>query len=116
MKYLVFLIFSFSIVAGAHAQSTRDVQAPRPPAPQYQSYKKESKIKNFIGRFKIKKEVNEVEEFRERVNESYKEKAKEEKKADKPRFKDPTYFGHRKPPKKRPPGKQKYCKQCQMRH
>lgn len=39
-----------------------------------------------------------------------------EKMKSKPQYADPMYFGHKKPPKKRPPGKQKYCKECGMRH
>ncbi len=33
-----------------------------------------------------------------------------------PRYTDPLYFGHKKPPKKRPVGKQKLCKECGIRH
>ncbi len=33
-----------------------------------------------------------------------------------PRFTDHLYFGHKKPPKKRPVGKQKFCKECGIRH
>jgi hypothetical protein len=29
---------------------------------------------------------------------------------------NPLYFGHRRPPKKRPPEKMKFCKVCQIRH
>lgn len=113
----LFLFLTFAILAwGLSAQSTRDVQAPKPPAPKYQAYKKESKLQNLKKRLTFKKEVNEVEEFRERVSESYRKRARAEKKADKPQFKDPTYFGHKKPPKKRPPGKQKFCKECGMKH
>lgn len=115
MRYLLCLLSIF-FVLGLSAQSTRDVQLPKPPAPKYQAYKKESKVKNFFKRFTFKKEVNEVTEFRERVSESYKKRAKQERKADKARYKDPTYFGHKKPPKKRPPGRQKFCKECGMKH
>lgn len=98
----------------AKAQSTRDVSMPKPPPPQYQSVKKKDRFSfsNLFG----KKEKTDVEEFRERVSENYKKNAKERRKADKVRYKDPTYFGHRKPPKKRPVGKQKFCKQCGMTH
>ncbi|MFT6134313.1 MAG: hypothetical protein ACJAZM_000802 [Cyclobacteriaceae bacterium] len=89
---------------------------PKPPPPQYQSYKKEKKLAAFWNRLFKEKEVNEVVAFRERVSKSYAENAKEAKKGDKRRYKDPTYFGHRKPPKKRPPGKQKFCKECGMKH
>lgn len=112
------LLILFVMLGGALAlkgQSTRDVGPPKPPAPQYQASKNISKEFKLFGIFK-KKEKTEVEEFRERVSASYKKKAKEEKKSNKPKFKDPTYFGHKKPPKKRPPGKQKFCKECGMRH
>jgi hypothetical protein len=107
----VFVIYTFMV----KGQNTRDIGPPKPPAPQYQSAKKSSKQSRFARVFK-RKEKTEVEAFRERVSESYKKKAKEEKKSNKPQFKDPTYFGHKKPPKKRPPGKQKFCKQCGMKH
>lgn len=41
---------------------------------------------------------------------------REERMKKKPQYSDPMYFGHKKPPKKRPPGKQKFCKVCGMRH
>jgi hypothetical protein len=34
----------------------------------------------------------------------------------KPQYSDPSYFGHKKKPKRRPPGKIKYCKECGIRH
>jgi hypothetical protein len=39
-----------------------------------------------------------------------------ERSADNPRNNDPTYFGHKRPPKKRPPEKMKFCKVCLIRH
>jgi len=41
---------------------------------------------------------------------------KEAKMKSKPQYTDPMYFGHKKPPKKRPRGKQKYCKVCGIWH
>ena len=111
------IIISFFLFSSQlSAQSSRDVQAPKPPAPQYQSSKKQSKTKGFFKGMFERKEKTEVEKFRDRVSDAYKENAKEAKKGDKKRYRDPTYFGHRKPPKKRPPGKQKFCKQCGMKH
>jgi len=34
----------------------------------------------------------------------------------KPQFSDPMYFGHKKKPKKRPPGKRRLCKECGIVH
>ena len=43
----------------------------------------------------------------------YNEMAKEMKK---PQYSDPLYFGHKNKPKKRPPGKKKYCSECGIVH
>lgn len=54
----------------------------------------------------------------------YNDRMKEVKKAQldrdriqaKSQYSNPLYFGHKRPPKKRPPEKMKYCKVCQIRH
>lgn len=38
------------------------------------------------------------------------------KDAKKPQYSDPTYFGHKKKPKKRPVGKRKFCHECGIVH
>lgn len=55
-------------------------------------------------------------DFYERMEELEKTKRKNEKLAAKPQYSDPMYFGHKKPPKKRKPGKMRYCKECGIRH
>jgi hypothetical protein len=40
----------------------------------------------------------------------------EQKMADSPQYTDKMYFGHKRPPKKRPLGKRKFCKECGMKH
>jgi hypothetical protein len=52
----------------------------------------------------------------DRVAAVEKERRKVERMADKPQYSDPSYFGHKRPPKKRAPGKMKYCKECGLRH
>lgn len=113
-KILFIVLFACFSIAG-YSQNTRNVESYKPSQPVYQSAKKQKKgFFSFLK--KKKKKKSEVEEFRERVSAVYKQKAKEEKKADKPQFKDPSYFGHKRPPKKRPPGKQKFCKVCRIKH
>ncbi|MEM6830657.1 MAG: hypothetical protein AAF551_09060 [Bacteroidota bacterium] len=107
----------FFMVLGVSAQNTRSANAPVSPKPVYQSVKKEKK--GMLGAFKKKRssaKSNEVAEFRARLQKVYKQKAKEAKLADKKRYKDPTYFGHKRKPKKRPVGKQKFCKICRIKH
>lgn len=56
------------------------------------------------------------EEFIERMAKLEKTRRKNEKLMLKPQYSDPMYFGHKRPPKKRKPGKMKFCKECGMRH
>ena len=57
-----------------------------------------------------------VKEAEERQVENAKRREKEAKLAEKPQYKDPSYFGHKKKPKKRPVGKRKLCKECGIVH
>ena len=45
-----------------------------------------------------------------------KAKRKTERLQSLPQYSDPMYFGHKRPPKKRKPGKMKYCRECGIRH
>ena len=56
------------------------------------------------------------EEYEKTVKSAVKARKKADRLAQKPQFSDPSYFGHKKPPIRRPPGKQKYCKECELRH
>lgn len=94
-------------------QDTRNVEDVNNRQTSYRYVKKKEK-KGFL--FFKKKEKTEVEQFRDRLKDVYKQKAKEERLADKPQYSDPLYFGHKKPPKKRPIGKQKMCKVCGIKH
>ncbi|WP_421871408.1 hypothetical protein [Marinoscillum sp.] len=121
MKYGLIVLMVFGFVLMGEAQSTRDVTSPKPPAPKYQAFKKEKK--GFLwGLFKKKKKTEikthaeEVADFRKRMAEVQKQKAKAAKEADKPQYTNPLYFGHKKPPKKRPNGKKKFCKECGLWH
>lgn len=55
-------------------------------------------------------------EFEDRMQARGKTNRRNERLLDKPQYSDPSYFGHKRPPKKRPPGKMKFCKQCGLRH
>jgi hypothetical protein len=54
--------------------------------------------------------------YYEQMERVAKARKKAEKELMKPQYSDPMYFGHKRPPKKRPPGKMKYCKECGIRH
>lgn len=57
-----------------------------------------------------------VKESQERMEANAKRYKKEAKMAEKPQYSDPSYFGHKKKPKKRPVGKRKFCKECGIVH
>jgi len=54
--------------------------------------------------------------FYDRMEEVNRNRRKNAKAKLTPQYTDFQYFGHRKPPKKRPPEKMKYCKICGIRH
>jgi len=55
-------------------------------------------------------------EFYKRMEAAVARKKKEMKLMSKPQFSDFSYFGHKRKPKKRPPSKMRYCKECGIRH
>lgn len=55
-------------------------------------------------------------EYYARVEHIAKEKQKTLKKMAAPQYSNPLYFGHKRPPKRNPIHKMKYCKECGIRH
>jgi hypothetical protein len=56
------------------------------------------------------------EEYKKRMQATIKQKIKNERLMETPQYSDPSYFGHKHPPKKRKPSKMKFCKVCGIRH
>ncbi|HYF68997.1 MAG TPA: hypothetical protein VD884_12725 [Ohtaekwangia sp.] len=59
---------------------------------------------------------NAERDYYKRVEAVAKARRKNAKLAEKPQYSNPLYFGHKRPPKKRPPGKMKFCQECGIRH
>jgi len=57
-----------------------------------------------------------VKRYYARMEAVEKEKKKAEKEMMKPQYSEFSYFGHKRPPKKRKSGKMKFCKECGIRH
>ncbi len=57
-----------------------------------------------------------IREYEERMQAAVKQREKDEREMKKPQYSDPAFFGHKRKPKKRPPGKKKYCKECGLYH
>ncbi|MEO1253806.1 MAG: hypothetical protein AAFY41_02810 [Bacteroidota bacterium] len=121
-----FLVIVLILLGGVcFGQNTRNTEAPKPPRPQYQATKVEKK--SFLSFLKKKdrgiqrtSNQSEIQQFRANVAQRQREKAKIEYKLAKLERKEEkkgkSFFGHKKPPKKRPPGKQKFCKICRIKH
>lgn len=119
LYWIVLGVLFFGVLCMGRAQSTRDVTTQQAPAPRYLNKKKEKK---FLFLFKKKQRFNRItgeeesDAFDRRMKKAAREKWKIEKKMAKPQYSDPSYFGHKHPPKKRKPGKKKFCKECGMVH
>ena len=112
-KQVFLAVVFFCATLAAYGQSSKDVAPPTPPAPRYQA-KKDKKVS--VAKIFKKKPKSDREVFEERMKEVAKQKDKEARLAKKPRYSNPLYFGHKKPPKKRPLHKRKLCKTCNIVH
>ncbi len=63
-----------------------------------------------------KKMDRKIEEFDKRMAANAKADRKERRLMSKPQYSDPSYFGHKRKPKKREVGKRKFCKECSLWH
>ena len=113
MRSIVLLIFvSVLISASVFAQNGNPDQS-NSRDPQYP--KKE------YGPKKAKKKKSPVtydarNEYADRMEKNWDEREKREKNLDATDHSQPPYFGHKRPPTKRPASKMKYCKICGIRH
>lgn len=57
-----------------------------------------------------------IVEYEKRMKTNVKKHKKEARLMKKPQYSDPSYFGHKRKPKKRSPGKRKFCKECEIVH
>lgn len=59
---------------------------------------------------------NKVKEYEDRMKSNAKKYKKMARLMKKPQYSDPSYFGHKHKPKKRPLDKRKLCKECGIVH
>ncbi len=100
------------------AQNSRDVEVRKSPAQDQTQQKKLSKKQ---AKKKLEKSYSTyfnglVGEYEDRMVANVKKRDNLAKEYSKPQYSDPTYFGHKKTPKKRANGKKKKCKECHMWH
>ena len=119
---IIFLLLFISLMNSSFAQSPKKKkdknkeQAAQPSSVEPSAPKKEYSPKK-SKKVSVQNTTQGAErDFYNRMIELEKTKAKNERMLDKPQYSDPMYFGHKRPPKKRPPSKMKFCKVCGIRH
>jgi hypothetical protein len=126
MKHMFLLLFLLVVFAAGYAQQSpgnRPSDIPSSRDPEVKDSKKQPEQKKVSER-KRNKAINDitrhydlkVQEFYKRMEANAKKYRKMQREMKKPQYSDPLYFGHKKMPKKRPPGKKKYCRECGMTH
>lgn len=122
MKYLFMLLFLLFMATAAYSQkmpgnnhseipSSRDPEIKRKPEQAKVKKGKKNQGNSITVYYDVK-----VQEFHKRMEANAKKYKKMQKEMQNPQYSDPLYFGHKKMPKKRAPGKKKFCRECGMRH
>jgi hypothetical protein len=124
MQMLRFFLFSLFLASTVHAQKATSLEpggtTKSSMLPTATHAKKKTRFfspkrdKTIYKKPKVKHTAQ--YEFYERVEKAAKEKQRLMKKLSKSAYSDPRYFGHKRIPKKRPPHKMRFCKECQIRH
>ncbi|MGL1888185.1 MAG: hypothetical protein OCD76_16840 [Reichenbachiella sp.] len=105
------LVLLVLMVGESLAQTSRDSESSNASASsQFSSKKKASK------KFYKQKDDQALVEYEALMKANRKKYKKQAKGMEKPQYSDPSYFGHKKPPKKRDVGKRKMCKECGIVH
>ncbi|MDA0197026.1 MAG: hypothetical protein O2887_18805 [Bacteroidetes bacterium] len=114
-----FLFFLMVIPVMVFAQNSREIDQKRSiQVPQEGS-------KNTLSKRQIRKQKEKtyaayfnklVKEYEGRMEENAVKQQKLAKESMKPQYSDPSYFGHKKAPKKNKRGEKKVCKECGMLH
>ena len=118
---IVFLSGLIFLSVDGYAQNSRDIESRRSPV----QLKDQNVKKKKLTRKQAKKQKERtyaayfdrlVVEYEDRMENNVKQYDKLAKDLRKRQHRGPSYFGHKKPPKKRARGKKRKCKECQMWH
>lgn len=113
---LILISYSYSFAQSANSKSSKEKN--KKEIDRGATYEIEtSKAKKKKTNHSLSKDFDrKIGEYENRMKDNAKKNQKMAKEMKKPQYSDPTYFGHKKKPKKRPPGKKKFCKECSMYH
>jgi len=123
MRVLLIILFSFLVTSLSAQDDDKRSNSFEPFTPkttkakQKQLKEKTTRKKRFLNlRLFNKRMDKKKEEFYDRMEANAKRRKKMAKEMKKPQYSDPMYFGHKRKPKKRSPGKRKFCKECGIVH
>jgi hypothetical protein len=117
LRSLLSIVFLLALAQSGFSQSSKEsgTNGPSSLTPYYpEKTKSAEKTKKKKPRGKVTYDAR--EKFYDRMEQVAKDNRKAEKELQKPQYSDPSYFGHKRPPKRRPVGKLKFCKECRLRH
>ena len=113
---VVMLALSQSLMAQSKKKNSKGEESQSSSLSPYYPAETKNVKKDKRKQSKGKITYNARDKFYDRVEQVAKDNRKAEKELQKPQYSDPSYFGHKRPPKRRPAGKLKYCKECGIRH
>lgn len=122
MKILAVFGFLVLFTTGtSFAQSGKDEGSPSSVDPggqhdEYRIFRGSEHKKSKRSKEKLSFADQKIQEYEDRMEANAKRYREQAKEMEKPRYSDPSYFGHKSKPKKRAPGKKKFCKQCGISH
>lgn len=125
MKYVALVLVLVGSISWGQAQSKKDkkkqkqeiraekqLPSSREPGGSDNLFRGERKLSKSTGSLESKA----IEEYQQRMRKNARKYKKIERQKNKPQYSDPSYFGHKRKPKKRPVGKRKFCKECGIVH
>ena len=112
LKVFIFSLSMIFSLSSIFAQNSRDTENSTNTPIQKKSIKIFKSGKNNF--FKTQEEGKEA--YEDRMKQVAKDKKKSVKILKKPQYSDKSYFGHKRPPKRRPLSKRKLCKICGIVH
>lgn len=116
---LLYLVFALACLPILSYSQTQQDNAFAPAEKEQAGARKKSMKKKGRKTFRevFKKQLDQkVKEFEKRMTANVKEDRKARRLMEKPQYSDPSYFGHKRKPKKRPLKKRKFCKECHIWH
>lgn len=124
MKFLfIFAILLLASPAFSQSKQERSIEGRSNSFEPYASKEESAQLRQAQKRskksFKAKYNKNldrKIKEYEKRMEANAREDRKLDRAMQKPQYSDPSYFGHKRKPKKRPVGKRKLCQECHVVH